>query len=245
MQAIGIIPARYASSRFPGKPLALILGKPMFWHVARRAAACPDISRVVLATDDTRILAAAGEWGVEAVMTSPDHASGTDRILEAAEALGLDDEQIVVNIQGDEPALDPGMLTQLLGPFHGPSGADVQVTTLAREIEAAKATRTDTVKAVVAANGRALYFSRQPVPHCSGENGTYWAHIGLYAFRARALRGFSRLGPSPLERREQLEQLRLLEAHVPIHVVPTSLVCHGVDRPEDVAVVENLLSENT
>jgi 3-deoxy-manno-octulosonate cytidylyltransferase (CMP-KDO synthetase) len=263
----GIIPARYASSRFPGKPLADIAGMPMFWHVYRRAARCPELCEVVLATDDERIAEAAHRLGVPFVMTRPDHASGTDRVYEAACQLGgaekLPDDAVVVNIQGDEPALDPRMLSQLVAPFaagpNGPDGADgpdradgadgarVRVTTLAMAIDAAEAASPDRVKVVTAANGDALYFSRAAIPFArdGGAHGpAYLGHVGLYAFRLEALRAFTQLPPSSLERREKLEQLRLLENGIPIRVVPTTYRTHGVDRPEDIGIIINLLGEN-
>ena len=159
-ECFGIIPARYQSSRFPGKPLADILGRPMIWHVFERARQCPDLSSVVLATDDDRIRSAARKWDIPVVMTRSDHPSGTDRILEAAEKLRLDADAVIVNIQGDEPVLDPAMLTELVDPFSRP---DVQVTTLARKINAAEAQDPDLVKVVFAADHRALYFSRAPL----------------------------------------------------------------------------------
>lgn len=238
----GVIPARYGSSRFPGKPLIPILGKPMFWHVYQRASRCPGLRQVVLATDDDRILLAAESFGIPTVMTRYDHQSGTDRVLEAAEAMGLPEKAVVVNIQGDEPALSPKMLTELISPFRDPV---VRVATLAAEIPAASALSPDRVKVVFARDGRALYFSRALIPHAREDrNGAaVYGHIGLYAFRMEALRAFVALGPSPLERLERLEQLRLLENGIPIHVVVTEHRSVGVDRPGDVAAVTRILRE--
>ena len=239
---IGIIPARWASSRFPGKPLAEILGKPMFLHVYERARACPLLRSVVLATDDERILRAAKGLDVPAVMTGSDHASGTDRIYEAACLLGVGEEEVVVNVQGDEPALDPEILTELLAPFED---EEVRVATPARHITPEEAARPDVVKVVMAGNGNALYFSRAPIPYGgdpalpAGEG--FLGHIGLYAYRLPALRRFTQLPPSPLEQREKLEQLRLLENGISIRVVRTSRRCHGVDRPEDLDAVVDLM----
>ena len=233
-----IIPARYESSRFPGKPLALIHGKPMFWHVMRRAALCPLVSAVALATDDERILQAATDLGMQALMTSRDHASGTDRVLEAARLLGAGPESVIVNVQGDEPALNPEMLTELIRPFENP---EVQVTTLGHHISAEEAGSPDKVKIVRAADGRALYFSRAPVPFGRDETPQYLGHIGLYGLRMHVLENFSALGESPLERLEKLEQLRLLEAGIPIHVSVTRHASHGVDRPEDLPTVTALM----
>ncbi len=244
----GVIPARYESSRFPGKPLADILGKPMFQRVYERAASCPELERVVLATDDQRIRAAAEERGVPVVMTRADHKSGTDRVLEAARILGLGDDAVVVNIQGDEPALDPAMLSELLAPFtnseSGGPTAGVNTATLATPLDPEEAKSPDRVKVVVAKDGNALYFSRAPIPYAAdGAPGSHLLHIGLYAFRMQALERFSELAPSPLEKREKLEQLRLLENGMDIRVVVTERRCHGVDRPEDIDTVCKLLTE--
>lgn len=237
----GIIPARYASSRFPGKPLAPILGRPMLWHVYTRASRCPELSRVVLATDDERIAMACSDLGIPAVMTSTRHESGTDRVLEAATILKVPDEAVVVNIQGDEPALEPAMLSALVAPFADP---DVRVTTLAKDISAERAASPNQVKAAIAKDGRALYFSRAPIPFPRDDaRATYFGHIGLYAFRMETLRRFAELGPSPLEEREKLEQLRLLEAGIPIHMVKTEHDSCGVDSPEDIRRAERMLTE--
>lgn len=246
-----IIPARYDSSRFPGKPLAEILGVPMCVRVHQRASLCPHFRKVVIATDDERILAVAKAWNVPAVMTAKDHQSGTDRVLEAARLLGAEPQSVVVNVQGDEPALAPAMLEELLAPFCGPQGQAVQVATLAAPISRAQAASPDRVKVVLDANSRALYFSRAAIPYSrdaaddanhADEAGPL-LHIGLYAFRMSALERFAALPPGRLERTEKLEQLRLLENAIPIHVAITRHTCHGVDRPEDVKQIENILLE--
>lgn len=235
----GIIPARFASSRFPGKPLAPILGRPMFWHVYQRAAACADLHAVMLATDDARIAQAARVEKIPLVMTRPDHPSGTDRVLEAALALDLPEHSVVVNIQGDEPALRPELLAQLVAPFDRP---EVHVATLARPLRHEEAQSPDVVKVVVDNAGRALYFSRAAIPFPRDTDcSDFLGHVGLYAFRLPVLRRFVELGPGRLERIEKLEQLRFLEAGIPIHVVLTEHCAHGVDRPEDIAMVENIL----
>ncbi|MCP4694211.1 MAG: 3-deoxy-manno-octulosonate cytidylyltransferase, partial [Desulfobacterales bacterium] len=234
-------PARYDSSRFPGKPLADILGRPMFWHVHHRAQQCAALDTVVLATDDDRIFSKARDLGVPAVMTRKDHPSGTDRTLEAAERLGAADDAVVVNIQGDEPLLEPGMITELTSPFRDP---EARVATLARPISAAEAESPDIVKVVLGEGGKALYFSRAPIPYPRDQGrGAYYGHVGLYAFRMEALRRFAALGPGRLERIEKLEQLRLLENDIPIHVVETTRVSIGVDRPEDLDAVRELLEK--
>ncbi len=192
------------------------------------------LHKVCLATDDERIFAAAKERNIPAVMTSPDHPSGSDRIMEAAEKMQLEEEAVVVNIQGDEPALDPLMPKLLVEPFCNPA---VQVTTLARVIDAEEAENPDRVKVVRAASGKALYFSRSKIPHIRDPQQPetdYLLHIGLYAYRLGTLKKFTSLSPSPLEKIEKLEQLRLLESGVDIQVVLTDYKGFGVDRPEDI-----------
>lgn len=242
VSAHGIIPARYASTRFPGKPLYSIQGKPMFWHVWRRASLCPQMGSVTLATDDERILSVANELGVPAVLTADSHQSGTDRVFEAARLLGLPENSVIVNIQGDEPALDPAVLTELLHAFSDP---DVQVATLARHITEADLQRADQVKLVTDSRGDALYFSRSPIPYARNGHRERPAlgHIGLYAFTMRALERFVGLPPSYLEITESLEQLRLLENGIPIRVVLTDKECHGVDREEDIQKILPLLGD--
>jgi 3-deoxy-manno-octulosonate cytidylyltransferase (CMP-KDO synthetase) len=236
----GIIPARYQSTRFPGKPLADILGRPMIWHVFERARQCVALSSVFLATDDDRIRLAAQSLDIPVVMTRPDHPSGTDRVLEAAEKLGLNADAVIVNIQGDEPALEPSMLTELVNPF---SQADIQVTTLARKINAREAQNPDLVKVVFAADRRALYFSRSVIPfHRDATAPHYYGHVGIYALRMPALKQYVTLDPSALEVTERLEQLRLLENNIPIHIVETKHRSIGVDRPEDIAMVSKIIS---
>lgn len=241
-ECFGIIPARFASSRFPGKPLAQIHGMPMFWHVWDRARKCPELTAVVLATDDARIEAAAKKLQVPVVMTRPDHPSGTDRVLEAAEALNIPDQAVVVNIQGDEPALDPSMISQLVAPFAVP---EVAVCTLAREIDPQTAQNPDQVKVVLDAGANALYFSRALIPWPRDPVGVaFLGHIGLYAFRCVALKKFVTLPVGRLEAIEKLEQLRLLENRIPIHVVKTTYESVGVDRPEDIDRVSRLMEKS-
>ncbi|MFP4671824.1 MAG: 3-deoxy-manno-octulosonate cytidylyltransferase [Desulfohalobiaceae bacterium] len=238
---IGIIPARYASSRFPGKPLARIQGRPMFWHVYARACKCPEIDHLYLATDHTRILQEAKRLGVPAILTSPEHHSGTDRVLEAGQALDLEQESILINIQGDEPVLDPGSLTQLLKPF---SRSQVQASTLAREISQESAQDPNLVKVVLDQQGQALYFSRAAIPYpAGGMPARYLGHIGLYAYRLHVLQEFAALGPSSLEQTEKLEQLRLLQAGIPVQVSITRHESHAVDQPEDLEKIEAILAQ--
>lgn len=213
----------------------------MFWHVYARACKCPEIDKLYLATDDKRILQEAHRLGVPALLTSPKHPSGTDRILEAAQSLGLEQEGIVVNIQGDEPLLDPDMLTQLLQPF---SQDQVLASTLAREISPDLAGDPNLVKVVLNHQGQALYFSRAAIPYAAGqENPQYLGHIGLYAYRLHVLQKFSRLGASSLERIEGLEQLRLLQADIPIQVMITRHKSLAVDQPADIGKIEKILAQ--
>ena len=242
-QCIGIIPARYDSSRFPGKALADINGKPMFWHVHHRASQCPYFSRIVLATDDRRIFSAAHELAVPVMMTQKDHPSGTDRVLETAEKLNAPADAVIVNIQGDEPLLEPEMLSQLIHPF---ASERVRVTTLAQQIERGEALNPDCVKVVLAKDGRALYFSRAPIPYARDDTAhEFLRHIGLYAFKMESLRRFQEIGRGRLECIESLEQLRLLEEGIDIHVVVTEYSSIGVDRPEDIQKVLTVMKKES
>ncbi len=237
----GIIPVRYASMRFPGKPLTPILGKAMFRWVYEQACRCPDIDRVLLATDDRRIADAARRYAIPCEMTQDDHPSGTDRVLEAAQKAALPDTAVVVNIQGDEPALHPDMLTELIRPFDDP---DVRVTTLIRCEKPPATGNPDQVWVTVDNSGNALYFSRARIPvDAAGTNASGYRHIGLYAYRLPTLRAFVNMGPGKLERIEKLEQLRLLENGIPIRTVLTRHRSQGVDRPADVETVTRLLKE--
>ena len=237
----GIIPARYESTRFPGKPLVDIQGKPMFWHVYQRARRCQELTQVVLATDDKRIFSAAQALDVPVLMTRSDHPSGTDRVLEAAELLNTSEDSVILNIQGDEPVLEPLMLNELLGPFSSPQ---TMVTTLVRKAMPAKAQSHDVVTVTFTKNGRALYFSRSVIPYPRQDViDTVYEQIGMYGFRMRALKEFVALGPCRLEKIEKLEQLRLLENDIPIQIVVTEFGSHDVDRPEDLEIVNQILSQ--
>ena len=238
---LGIIPARYKSSRFPGKPLALIQGKPMFWHVYNQASQCTALKQIVLATDDKKIMDMAHDLGVPALMTSGEHCCGTDRVLEAACQLNAEPTSVVVNIQGDEPTIAPEMIAELLSPF---SNNEVEVSTLIRKITGEEANDPNQVKVVLGHGNKALYFSRSKIPfYREEEKPIFWGHIGLYAFRMRTLKLFSRLEPSFLEQAEKLEQLRLLEAGIPVHVVKTRYRSYGVDHPDDIVKIERIMRE--
>jgi 3-deoxy-manno-octulosonate cytidylyltransferase (CMP-KDO synthetase) len=236
-----LIPARLAATRLPGKPLADIAGRPMIAHVLERAAAA-GLGEVVVATDSEAVCVAAEKAGGRAVMTAADHPSGSDRIFEALEH--IDPERrigTVINVQGDLPTLDPADLRAALVPLADPA---VDIATLAAEIrEPAERTNPNVVKVVGAAVNprrlRALYFTRATAPY--GE-GPLYHHIGLYAYRRAALARFVKLAPSPLEKRERLEQLRALEAGMRIDVALVDSVPLGVDTPEELDKARALLS---
>jgi len=241
-----LVPARMASTRLPDKPLADIGGMPMVVRVARQAARSGAL-RVVVAADDVRVLEACGRHGVEAVLTRVDHASGSDRLAEACTLLGLDGGDIVVNVQGDEPLIDPRAIDELVAPFT--TDRSVQITTLFRRIHnVAELNNPNVTKVVVDRAGFALYFSRSPIPHLRDPRGGWpplYRHIGLYAYRRSALLVLASLEPTPLERAESLEQLRALEHGIRIKAVETAYESFGVDTPEDLEEVRRLLAAPT
>jgi 3-deoxy-manno-octulosonate cytidylyltransferase (CMP-KDO synthetase) len=243
-QVVGIIPARYASERLPGKPLALIRGRPMIQHVYERAVRAATLQRLVVATDDSRIREAASSFGAEVLMTSPDHSSGTDRVAEAARQLSLAPEAVVVDIQGDEPLLQPEVVDQLVLALL--AATDAPMATLVHSgFGQTDFHDPDVVKVVLDARRRALYFSRAPIPHAQKTNQSlsYYKHIGLYAFRNAFLQQFTALPPGLLEQVEKLEQLRALEHGFPILVVPTAYDSVSVDTPLDLMKVEEILED--
>ncbi len=243
LNVIGIIPARYGSSRFPGKPLAMILNKPMFLHVYERAMQCKRLHKVVLATDHDEIYNRAKEFNVPVVMTANTHNSGTDRVYEAAIRLGISKKDIIVNIQGDEPILDPKMIDELIECFSVPM---VQVATLARKICFEDAVNPNVVKVVLDNSSFAMYFSRSPIPYfISDLKGEFLGHIGMYAYTFNALERFIQFPQSLLEKVERLEQLRFLQNQIPIFVKRTESFSYGVDTPEDLAKVEKILRKET
>ncbi len=235
-----LIPARMASTRLPGKPLADIAGLPMIVHVLRRAEAAR-LGPVVVATDEEAIASAVEKAGGRALMTRADHASGSDRIFEALGTLDPNGTaKIVVNVQGDLPTLDPEALKAALGPLADPA---VDIATIAAEIKKPdERTNPNVVKVVgspvAPGHLRALYFTRATAP--AGE-GPLYHHIGLYAYRRAALARFVKLAPSPLEQREKLEQLRALEAGMRIDVSIVDTVPLGVDTPEDLETARAML----
>ncbi len=254
MSVVAVIPARYASTRFPGKSLAPIGGKPMVQHVYERVREARYVEEVWVATDDERIRAAVEEFGGKAVMTSPDHPSGTDRVAEAA--AGTDFEW-VVNVQGDEPLLEPRDIDAAVLPLLG--SPEVSISTLAKRIRSEhEFFDPNVVKVVVDARGFALYFSRSPIPYnraawnrlsggeiLQGERvevpDPCFKHIGLYVYRREVLTALAATDPTPLELSEGLEQLRALEAGYNIQIVETERDSIGVDVPEDIHRVEELL----
>ncbi len=234
-----MIPARYASRRFKGKALASLGGKPLVQHVYERASECDLLKRVLVATDDERIRSAVERFGGNAVMTSPDHLSGTDRVAEVA---AKDDSAIVVNIQGDEPFVNAKVLEQVVRPLL--ESNSLAMSTLRKRIESpALLDDPNVVKVVTGQGGDAVYFSRSPIPF-PGRGVPYvaWEHIGIYAYRRDFLLAFSRMEPTELEATEGLEQLRALEHGHRIAVVPTEdHVGLSVDTPEDLDRARRML----
>jgi len=234
---VAIIPARYGSTRFPGKPLAMIAGKTMIEQVWRRCQESGVFSRVIVATDDARIAEAVSRFG-EVAMTSSDCRSGTDRVAEVARTLPSAGE--IINVQGDEPAIHPAALRQLVQAFQDP---DVRMATLVRPLLPAERSDPNVVKAVLALNGDALYFSRSDIPHPRGKAGPHYGHLGLYGYRRELLLRIAALAPTPLEEAEMLEQLRALEHGIRIRCVLTPHSSVSVDTPGDLELAEKALLE--
>jgi 3-deoxy-manno-octulosonate cytidylyltransferase (CMP-KDO synthetase) len=235
---LGVIPARFASTRFPGKVLAQIAGKTMLQHVYQRASLATYLTSVIIATDDDRVYAAAKSFGARVRMTRSDHLSGTDR---AAEVASAEDAEIVVNIQGDEPLISPAAIDAAILPLvHDP---DLVMGTLKKRIENPREiTDPNVVKVVTNRSGDAIYFSRCAIPfeRKTSGNTPYFKHIGLYVYRRDFLLAYSALPVGPLEFAEHLEQLRALENAFSIRVVETEYESLGVDTPEDLERVSRL-----
>jgi 3-deoxy-manno-octulosonate cytidylyltransferase (CMP-KDO synthetase) len=234
MTAIALIPARYASTRLPGKPLLAETGKPLIQHVVESVQRCRSIRRIVVATDDKRIADAVTAFGGEAVMTSAAHRSGTDRLAEAAEKLKLPDDDIVVNVQGDEPDIPPHCVDTLVDLL---AGSSAPMATLVTPLPADQAADPNKVKAVFSADGKALYFSRSAIPFDRDDTGRaeYFLHLGVYAYRVAFLKTFASLPPTPLETAEKLEQLRALEHGYRIAAAVVEYDGVGIDTTEDYA----------
>ncbi|MCM3880865.1 MAG: 3-deoxy-manno-octulosonate cytidylyltransferase [Vicinamibacterales bacterium] len=241
---VAVIPARYGSTRIPGKALADIDGRPMVEHVYRRAAAAHYVDRVIVATDDERIAEAVRRFGGDVRMTKPDHLTGTDRLAEVAASLDCD---LIVNVQGDEPLIEPESINAAIEPFRSDS-ALVMSTVCRRLSNAEEAADPNVVKVVTDRRGVALYFSRAPIPYLRGpqdEGAGPYKHIGLYVYRREFLLQVAALAPTPLERSESLEQLRVLEHGFSIKVVQTTHDSIGVDTPEDLERVRRLVTVET
>jgi 3-deoxy-manno-octulosonate cytidylyltransferase (CMP-KDO synthetase) len=235
-KAIGVIPVRYGSVRFPGKPLAPILGKPLLRWVYEGARQARLLDRVIIATDDERIMAAAASIGAEARMTSPDHASGTDRVAEVARDT---DAEVVLNIQGDEPLVRGPMLDALVEALQ--TGETRMATLMAKNYDISLSGDSHIVKVVADSRGRALFFSRSPLPH--GAKDYFHQHIGIYAYRRELVLGYGRLPASRLEAAEKLEQLRALENGIAIAMVEIDRPTLSVDTPRDIIDVEKRLRD--
>ncbi|HVM51467.1 MAG TPA: 3-deoxy-manno-octulosonate cytidylyltransferase [Candidatus Acidoferrum sp.] len=245
MHVVGIIPARYASTRFPGKPLALIAGKPLIRHVVERCQRARSLAEIIVATDDTRIWEVVQDF-CRAEMTGPEHPSGSDRIAEVAARCPCD---AVVNIQGDEPLIDPAVIDAVAEAL-----AHTEMSTAATPIRSPEEYESpNVVKVVVSAAGRALYFSRRTIPYLRDAAGRsvgeqlaafpFLKHLGIYGYRRETLLRLVRFPVSPLERAEKLEQLRALENGIPIAVVPAEHDSVGVDVPADLRRVERMLNQ--
>ena len=238
VSVVAVIPARYQSSRLPGKALAEIAGKPMIEHVYRRTAAARSVGVVIVATDDQRICDAVEAFGGRAQMTSAAHPSGTDRIAEIAAPLQCD---VLVNVQGDEPLIDPSMIDDAIAPFR--TDPALQMSTLRRRIEDPNELHNPNVtKVVVDQDGYALYFSRAPIPFTREgcPPAPAWRHVGLYVYRRECLLRLTQLPPTAMERAEALEQLRAIEHGIRIKTIETRHDSVGVDTPEDLARVRQM-----
>jgi 3-deoxy-manno-octulosonate cytidylyltransferase (CMP-KDO synthetase) len=245
MKILSIIPARYASSRFPGKPLALIGGKSMIHRVWEQARRCEALNRVVVATDDERIRNHVLAFGGAVLMTSPDHRSGTERCCEAYDLLGGKGFDVIINIQGDEPFIHPGQIAELAGLFNR---NEVTIGTLVRAIRTNQELHDPNhVKVVFDKNGKAIMFSRQVLPYMrnipQGEwlrAGTFYRHVGIYGYRPDVLKKITALPSSVLEQAEALEQLRWIENGYAIHVIETFHDSISIDTPADLLKITNI-----
>ena len=241
MKAICVIPARYASTRLPGKPLRLIAGVPMICRVYDRASKAKFIDKAIVATDDERIFKAVKEYGGDVMMTRADHPTGTDRLAEVAAA--FNDVDLIVNVQGDEPLIEPSLIDNLISLFN--DDADLQMATIATELKKEEEINNpNNVKVISDLNGYALYFSRSviPYPRNVGKSKVY-KHIGIYAYRREFLLKYAKMSPTPLEKTESLEQLRALENGYKIKVLHSDNQFVGVDTEEDLQLVNEIYSK--
>ena len=242
LRVAGVIPARLASSRLPRKVLRTLLGEPLLAWVYRAARACAELDEVVVAADSVEVQQLCQRNGWPCVLTSPDLPSGTDRLFTVSQVEPWSGFDLYVNIQGDEPLLLPEHITALLAPFSVPT---IDATTLKVRCASENIANPNAVKVVCANDGRALYFSRAAIPFDRDGTGLarYWKHLGLYAYRRNALQRFAALAPTELEHAERLEQLRLLENGIALYVAETAHDTIGVDTEEDLARVENILTQ--
>ncbi len=239
MQVLSVIPARWQSSRFPGKPLVPIAGVPMIVRVWRRAAQAPSVDAAVVATDDERIAAVCREHGIDVEMTSAGHATGSDRLAEVAARRAAD---VYVNVQGDEPLIDPGTIDAVVTRLREAREQGTGVATAYRVGATAEQQRSaSTVHLLPGLDGHVIVFSRHPVPYCAGADYPHTVHVGLYAYAREALAWFAATAPGPVERAESVEPLRFLEHGRRVACVRVDSVSLGVDEPADVARVEALL----
>jgi len=242
IHVLGVLPARWGSTRFPGKPLHVIAGKPLIHHVWDRCTSCAGLHDLVVATDDSRILDAVHAFGGRAVMTSPDHPTGTDRIAETLAA--FPEATHVVNIQGDEPLIDPQLIDQLAAAISAPGGPSMATAANPLDPDDPAVVDPNVVKVVCTRSGHALYFSRSPLPYFRNPvpGLPVLRHKGIYAYRRDFLEQYVTWPPTPLEQAESLEQLRALENGASILVLPTDDTSPGVDTPEQAREIEKRLS---
>ena len=241
MKAICIIPARYASTRLPGKPLRLIAGLPMICRVYQRASLASKVDATVVATDDQRIFDAVVEHGGRAVMTRADHSTGTDRLAEAVQS--FPDAELIINVQGDEPLINPNLIDELISQFE--HDEQLNMATVAVELnEQSEINNPNNVKVVTDRNRNALYFSRSPLPFERNKNRSKtYKHIGIYAYRRNFLLEYASMESTPLEQAESLEQLRALENGHKIKVIISADKFIGVDTEEDLQLVNQIYNE--
>jgi len=238
-KAVAIIPARWGSTRFPGKPLHHIAEKPLLQHVWIRVSQARNLNAVVIATDDMRIAEAAFDWGAEVSLTSVKHRSGTDRIAEVTRKLR--DAAFIINVQGDEPLIEPRVIDRFVRELR--QNPECEMITAAHPFDnPADANSPHQVKVVTDLRGHALYFSRAPIPYPGSRRSLILRHQGIYGFRREMLLQFVAWKPSPLEKAEQLEQLRALENGVTVHVLVTRHGSPGVDTPQDAKALEQKLA---
>jgi len=245
MKATVFIPARYQSSRLPGKPLALIHGKPMIQHVYERVSQAQGLKGVYVATDDFRIADTVHAFGGQCIMTSEEAKSGTDRIADAADQLELGDDELIVNIQGDQPLVNPASIEDVIAPFNEDYSGDFEMSTLVYKIvNPDEIKNPNDIKTVFDKNLYALYFSRATIPYArDNEHHDYYKHLGVYAYTRRFVEIFNRIPMGILEDYEKLEQLRVLEHGHKIKIVISQHDSPHVDLPEDIIAMERLMTK--